>query len=240
MGLPRKCTVSTDREDAHEDTYRCSFALDQHLLASRNRRGAFGRTTDTGRVSDDPKLIRGMDEIWLKNGGLGWRNEAGEVITMHGFRSSFGDWAAETTLCPNCTQHCMHCKIVPFSIVIDGLIMNGTRRAFERLAMAGTGEALRLDPSKFEISCYGLSSTLKPTPYRLMHLLVQNSGHVVSRKAIYKEIWGYDFDPGTKLIEVQVHYLRGVLSRLMSVFEIKTYRGKGICLQALDQYSFPN
>lgn len=134
-----------------------------------------------------------------------------------------------------CTQHCMHYKIHAFSIDIDGLIVNGTRRAFERSALAGTGEALRLDPSKFEIYCYGASDTLKPTPYRLMHLLIENRGQVVSRKAIYKEIWGYDFDPGTKLIEVQVHYLRGVLCRLKSVFEIKTYRGKGICLQALDQ-----
>ncbi|MFJ4453112.1 winged helix-turn-helix domain-containing protein [Pseudomonas sp. NPDC089392] len=129
----------------------------------------------------------------------------------------------------------MHYKIHAFSIDIDGLRVNGTRRAFERSALAGLDEALRLDPSRFEISCYGLSYTLKPTPCRLMHLLIQNSGQVVSRKAIYKEIWGYDFDPGTKLIEVQVHYLRGVLCRLKSVFEIKTYRGKGICLQVMDQ-----
>lgn len=129
----------------------------------------------------------------------------------------------------------MHNNIRAFCIDIDGWIVNGTQRAFERSARVGTDEALRLDSSKFEIYCNGVSHTLKPTPYRLMHLLIQNSGQVVSRKVIYKEIWGYDFDPGTKLIEVQVHYLRGVLCKLTSVFEIKTYRGKGICLQSLDQ-----
>ncbi|MFK3816056.1 winged helix-turn-helix domain-containing protein [Pseudomonas sp. NPDC089407] len=129
----------------------------------------------------------------------------------------------------------MHYKILAFSIDIGGLVVNGIRRVFERSALAGTDEALRLDSSRFEIYCNGVSHTLKPTPYRLMQLLVQNSGQIVSRKAIYREIWGYEFDPGTKLIEVQVHYLRGVLCRLRSVFEIKTYRGKGICLQALDQ-----
>lgn len=66
--------------------------------------------------------IRGMDEKSLANNGPGWRNEAGEVITMHGFRSSFRNWAAETTNFAN---------IVP-EMALAHKISNATEAAYRR------------------------------------------------------------------------------------------------------------
>lgn len=40
---------------------------------------------------------RGLDENKYKADGIGWRDAQGEVITVHGFRSTFRDWAAENT-----------------------------------------------------------------------------------------------------------------------------------------------
>lgn len=45
-------------------------------------------------------VIRRMDEASTKVGGNGWRDRAGKVITAHGFRSTFRDWAGETTAYP--------------------------------------------------------------------------------------------------------------------------------------------
>ena len=45
--------------------------------------------------------IRRMDEAKLNAGGDGWRNAQGDVITVHGFRSTFRDWAAEQTSVAN-------------------------------------------------------------------------------------------------------------------------------------------
>ncbi len=42
-------------------------------------------------------VIRRMDEASIKAGGLGWRENGVKVITAHGFRSTFRDWAGETT-----------------------------------------------------------------------------------------------------------------------------------------------
>jgi DNA-binding response OmpR family regulator len=95
-----------------------------------------------------------------------------------------------------------------------------------------SGHILSVNKAKGELTCDGVCRALKATPCRLLHLLLENAENVVSRKTIYKEIWGYDFDPGTKIIEVQVHYLRSILASSNSGFEIKTYRGKGISLQA--------
>lgn len=46
-------------------------------------------------------VLKRMDEDKTKNSLPGWRDKNGEVITMHGFRSSFRDWVAEVTNYPN-------------------------------------------------------------------------------------------------------------------------------------------
>lgn len=45
-------------------------------------------------------VIRRMDETNEKAGGAGWKDRAGKIITAHGFRSTFRDWAGETTAFP--------------------------------------------------------------------------------------------------------------------------------------------
>ena len=41
--------------------------------------------------------IRRMDEAKYEQDRMGWRDEKGQTITPHGFRSTFRDWAAENT-----------------------------------------------------------------------------------------------------------------------------------------------
>lgn len=55
-----------------------------------------------GQLSDMTltAAIRRMDKDWTKAGGNGWRDSAGSIVTAHGFRSSFRDWAGETTAHP--------------------------------------------------------------------------------------------------------------------------------------------
>ena len=45
--------------------------------------------------------VRGMDEIKFEKDSQGWRDADGSVITIHGLRSSFRDWAAECSHSPN-------------------------------------------------------------------------------------------------------------------------------------------
>lgn len=41
--------------------------------------------------------VRRLDAKSIKEGGKGWRDNQDKVITVHGFRSTFRDWAAENT-----------------------------------------------------------------------------------------------------------------------------------------------
>ena len=45
-------------------------------------------------------VIRRMDESRGKAGEPGWKDRDGKVVTAHGFRSTFRDWAGETTAYP--------------------------------------------------------------------------------------------------------------------------------------------
>lgn len=44
--------------------------------------------------------IRRMDEVSIREGGRGWKDKSNNVVTAHGFRSTFRDWAGETTAHP--------------------------------------------------------------------------------------------------------------------------------------------
>lgn len=89
---------------------------------------------------------------------------------------------------------------------------------------------LSLDLPKREAICKNKRIVVKSTSFRLLTLLVSNGDHIVSRESIFRGVWGFHFDPGTKRIEVQLYYLRKVLRLLDSTTVIETHRGKGLRL----------
>ncbi len=42
---------------------------------------------------------------------------------------------------------------------------------------------------------------------------MQNRGHVLSREQILRAVWGYEYDPGTNVVDVYIGYLRRKLRR---------------------------
>lgn len=64
--------------------------------------------------------------------------------------------------------------------------------------------------------------------FLLLRELVENAGHSVSKGKLLASVWGYDFDPGSNVVDVCVRRLRSKLG-----FElIKTVRGEGYQLAA--------
>lgn len=66
---------------------------------------------------------------------------------------------------------------------------------------------------------------LSPRERALVELLVSRLGEVVSRREILADAFGYDFDPGTNIVEVHLGHVRRKLSG--SRLEIETVRGFG-------------
>jgi len=67
---------------------------------------------------------------------------------------------------------------------------------------------------------------LSTTEFELLVYLMRNTGHVLSREQILRAVWGYEYDPGTNVVDVYVGYLRRKL-RGESGAPITTIRSVG-------------
>ncbi len=72
------------------------------------------------------------------------------------------------------------------------------------------------------------SASLSPREYALLGCLLRRPGEVVTRAEILREAFGYDFDPGTNVIDVHLTHLRKKLTGFPVTIE--TVRGAGIRL----------
>src|SRR5579884_3256659 len=59
-----------------------------------------------------------------------------------------------------------------------------------------------------EVRHDGRPVRLSTTEFELLVHLVRNRGRVLSREQILRAVWGYDYDPGTNVVDVYVGYLR--------------------------------
>ncbi|HSJ35041.1 MAG TPA: response regulator transcription factor [Acidimicrobiia bacterium] len=69
----------------------------------------------------------------------------------------------------------------------------------------------------------GREVELSAREFTLAEMLFRHQGQVVSRQQILSHVWGYDFDPGSNVVDVYVGYLRKKLGRDL----IETVRGMG-------------
>ncbi|MCB0968862.1 MAG: response regulator transcription factor [Ilumatobacter sp.] len=78
------------------------------------------------------------------------------------------------------------------------------------------------------------SLDLTKTEFDLLALLAERRGEVMTRREIYERIWGYDFDTGSRSLDVYVSYLRSKLEADGEARLIQTVRGVGFVLRTPD------
>lgn len=86
---------------------------------------------------------------------------------------------------------------------------------------------LSIDLLSREVTRRGKRIDLKPLDFSLLEFLVRNAGHVVTKTMIIGHVWGYDFDPGTNVLEARVCKLREKIEREFDKKLIHTIRGVG-------------
>lgn len=67
---------------------------------------------------------------------------------------------------------------------------------------------LSLDPQSHRVTRDGVPITLTAREFELLHYLMSNPDRVVSRERLLNSVWDYGYDPGTKIVDVYVRYLR--------------------------------
>ncbi|HVB00846.1 MAG TPA: response regulator transcription factor [Acidimicrobiales bacterium] len=73
----------------------------------------------------------------------------------------------------------------------------------------------------------GRSIELAPREWALLELFMRHPDHILSRTRILSEVWEYDFDPGSNVVDVYVGYLRKKLNMPGLEPMVKTVRGAG-------------
>ena len=69
----------------------------------------------------------------------------------------------------------------------------------------------------------GKEVDLSAREFRLAEIFLRNAGMVLSREQLLDLVWGYDFDPGSNVVDVYVGYLR----KKLGTSTISTVRGVG-------------
>jgi len=87
--------------------------------------------------------------------------------------------------------------------------------------------ALRLDLRTRRATRGGRDVDLSAREFKLAEIFMLNPGQVLSREQLLSHVWGYDFDPGSNVVDVYVGYLR----RKFGAETIKTVRGMGYRLE---------
>ena len=64
---------------------------------------------------------------------------------------------------------------------------------------------------------------LSAKEYTMLETFLRHPGQVLSRQQLLSHVWGYDFDPGSNVVDVYVGYLR----RKLGKERIETVRGMG-------------
>jgi two-component system, OmpR family, response regulator len=82
---------------------------------------------------------------------------------------------------------------------------------------------LSLDLRTRRASVAGRSVDLTAREFTLAEVFLRNPGLVLSREQLLSGAWGYDFDPGSNVVDVYVRYLR----RKLGADYFETVRGMG-------------
>jgi DNA-binding response OmpR family regulator len=105
-------------------------------------------------------------------------------------------------------------------------------RARLRGDQAGDDNVLRvgdvaLDLRTRRASAQGREVDLSGREFALAEVFFRHPGQVLSREQLLNQVWGYDYDPGSNVVEVYIGYLRKKLGRNL----ITSVRGMGYRLE---------
>jgi len=91
---------------------------------------------------------------------------------------------------------------------------------------------LELDLLKREARREGHPITLQTKEFELLEYLMRNAGMVVSKSMIMGNVWNYNFDPGTNIVEARMSCLRDKIDKPFATKMISNIRGAGYVLKA--------
>ena len=86
---------------------------------------------------------------------------------------------------------------------------------------------LRMDMLTHDVTRGGRRIELKPREFKLLEFLMRHSGQVVTRTMLLENVWDYQFDPKTNVIDTHISNLRRKIDAGFERPLLQTVRGFG-------------
>ena len=122
-------------------------------------------------------------------------------------------------------------KPFAFDELLARLIALGRRRGEAAQETTLKLGPLVLDPQSRSVTRDGVPISLTVREFDLLRYLMANAGKVVSRERLLNSVWEYGYDPGTKIVDVYVRYVRAKIDIEDQPSLIQTVRGVGYMMR---------
>lgn len=93
---------------------------------------------------------------------------------------------------------------------------------------------LSMDLLSHKVARAGKAITLQPREFKLLEYLMRHANQVVTRTMLLENVWDYNFDPQTNVIDVHVSKLRQKIDTSAERSLLKTIRNSGYMLTTDD------
>jgi DNA-binding response OmpR family regulator len=108
---------------------------------------------------------------------------------------------------------------------VNALLRRSGGEAAEPSVLKAEGVLMNLP--RREVTRQGLRLDLQPREFALLEYFMHNPGRPLSKTMILENVWGFDFDPQTNVVDVLVCRLRDKLDKPFKKNLISTIRGVG-------------
>jgi len=107
---------------------------------------------------------------------------------------------------------------------LDALARRAERNPVETELKVGD---LRLDLLKRSVTRGGKAIEMRPREFKLLEYLMRHAGQVVTRTMLFENVWDYNFDPKTNVIDTHISNLRQKIDAGFDRALLHTVRGTG-------------
>ncbi len=118
--------------------------------------------------------------------------------------------------------------VKPFSFVelLARVRAMSRRGPIQRTVMLEVGD-LRLDSARHQVWRGDTPIDLSRKEYAILQALMRHAGDVLSRFDLLEQVWGYDYENRSNVVEVYIRYLREKIDRPFGRNTLQTVRGVG-------------
>lgn len=94
---------------------------------------------------------------------------------------------------------------------------------------------VQLDVQRRTVTVRGTPVELTKREFDLLQYMLENKGVVLSRDSLLQDVWGFDFEGETNVVDVYIRFLRSKIDEVFGIKLISTVRGVGYVIRDENQ-----